>query len=113
VPTLSLKVTLKPTLVAVVGLGPLRLIERTRGAMVQTSPVKGRLFRPTPSLSMTPAESTRLSPISPVPPPVATLTVQVVPDPLRPVIDAAGALVSANPKLAAVNPVTASLKVTV
>src|SRR5436853_3932476 len=87
--TTSLKLTVKSTLVALVGFAPARTTLTTVGLVrsnVYTSPVK-------PPLSVLPAASkielllTRLRPIVPSPLPLLTLTVYG-PLPVTPVIDA-------------------------
>ena len=117
----SLKVTVKFTVVALVGFASARTIEETSGASVSTSytsPVKLPLPNPVPPtgrlpMSTTVSSSTKFRPSVPSPMPVFTVTTRVLPvSALTPAIDAPVRPVTARAKSAVPTPVTGSLKVT-
>src|ERR1043165_7942573 len=126
----SLNVTVKLTLGELVVVAPTVLMERGLGtilSILKLGPLKGRpagntlgctlpttalLTTALPARSLIPVALVMLRPRVPLPEPVLTVTVQVVPLPVTLAILAPVMPLAARAKLAAVSPVTGLLKTT-
>ncbi len=110
----SSKVTANWTLPALVGLGPTGVVVSPTGAVRSIVSVAPPVYGSGSTGGLTPVVFTMSSRMTPSPSPSPTVTVQLVPLPLTPITPAAVTFPvrTVTAKLAAVSPLTASLKVT-